>query len=626
MNSQSKTQCEEELEELRARLAEAEETLNAIRTGEVDALVVKGPEGHAVYTLTGAERVYRLLVEAMNEGALVLSPDGSIIYSNHTFAAMLGLPLEHVIGSTVYDYVDKNDIDSLKEMLAEAVWAPGRKEITLRNDSSGAVPAHISVGSLDVEEAGDSISAVVTDLTEHKELECELEKYREHLEDLVEERTRQLKETVGQLKIEIESRKSVENRLAKTNEELSTANENLATLIEELRVTNDELIREAEGRRQVERALRESQRDLNRAQAVAHTGSWRMNIQKNELQWSDETYRMFGVAPETPLTYQLFLSFIHPDDRKYVNTKWQAALQGEPYDIEHRIIVGNTIKWVRETAELELDSQGKLLGGFGTVQDVTEHKEMEQERQRIFEREHHIAETLQQALVPSQVPHTIEGWHVAARYLPALREAQVGGDFYDVFQVDEGKLGVLIGDVVGKGLAAAIRVAAARYAVRSYAYIDLSPARIMTLTNYALCKEGMNERNVLTAFFGILDLETSILTYANAGHEPPLVRSVGGKIIELKVTGPMLGIVDCEYSESTIKLESGDSVIMYTDGITEARTKESILFEQEGVIDNLIKLADASPDQIAEALLRAATSHAGGNLQDDAAIVVLAHE
>lgn len=131
-------------------------------------------------------------------------------------------------------------------------------------------------------------------------------------------------------------------------------------------------------RKQGEQALRESQQDLNRAQAVAHIGSWRLDVQSNELLWSDETYRMFGIPRGTRMTYETFLSAVHPDDREYVDRKWEAALHGEPYDIEHRIVVANEVKWVREKAELEFDGQGVLKGGFGTVQDITERKQVEE--------------------------------------------------------------------------------------------------------------------------------------------------------------------------------------------------------------------------------------------------------
>lgn len=132
-------------------------------------------------------------------------------------------------------------------------------------------------------------------------------------------------------------------------------------------------------RKRAEEALRKSREDLNRAQAVACVGSWRLDIRHDELTWSDETHRIFGVPAGTPLTYETFLAAVHPQDLENVDRCWAAALHGAPYDIEHRIVVGNRVKWVREVAELELDGQGNLLGGFGTVQDITERKQAEQQ-------------------------------------------------------------------------------------------------------------------------------------------------------------------------------------------------------------------------------------------------------
>jgi len=125
-------------------------------------------------------------------------------------------------------------------------------------------------------------------------------------------------------------------------------------------------------RKQFERRLQASQADLKRAQAVARTGSWHLDMARNEIRWSDETHRIFGLPKGTPVSYQTFLECVHPADRESVNQRWQAALRGEPYDIEHRIIVDGHVKWVRERAELERGEDSEVIGGFGTTQEITE--------------------------------------------------------------------------------------------------------------------------------------------------------------------------------------------------------------------------------------------------------------
>lgn len=182
------------------------------------------------------------------------------------------------------------------------------------------------------------------------------------------------------------------------------------------------------------KALRETEQDLNRAQAVAQTGSWRVDVQRNVLLWSDETYRMFGIPKETPITYEMFLLMVHPEDRECVDDKWQAALQGEGYDIEHRIIVGDEVKWVREKAELEFDEEGMLQGGFGTAQDITEDKKATE--QMAFQSK--LMDTIEDAILATDAGGRITYWGKGtANLLGWQPEEVIGLNAADVFIFEE---------------------------------------------------------------------------------------------------------------------------------------------------------------------------------------------
>ena len=151
-------------------------------------------------------------------------------------------------------------------------------------------------------------------------------------------------------------------------------------------------------RKRAEEALRQSAANLNRAQEIAHIGSWRLDVTRNQLTWSDEAFRIFDVPKGTPLTYESFLGSIHPADREAVDKAWIAAMRGAPYDIEHRIVVSGALKWVRERAEIEFDKDGRAVEGIGTVQDITERKRAQEELLRV-NRAHRALSSCNEALI-----------------------------------------------------------------------------------------------------------------------------------------------------------------------------------------------------------------------------------
>ena len=162
------------------RLEEAEETLRAIRKGEVDALVVSGPQGDQVYTLKGAEQPYRVYVETMNEGAVTLDPGGTILYCNGRLAELLLRPSEQVIGSSIYRFIGPTDTVSFGSAFQRGKQEASRVEISLKRGDGQLVSVYLSFNPLMTDEVS-AVCMVVMDLTERKRAEQQLRESEERL-------------------------------------------------------------------------------------------------------------------------------------------------------------------------------------------------------------------------------------------------------------------------------------------------------------------------------------------------------------------------------------------------------------------------------------------------------------
>jgi two-component system phosphate regulon sensor histidine kinase PhoR len=195
----------EELKELRFQLREANETLHAIRTGQVDALVVETDGGPQLYTLKSADHTYRVFIEKMKEGAVTLNHKGIVLYSNSQFAEMINLPLTKVIGLSIMNFIPEEYKLKFKKLTEQGWHSDSKGEIFLKNKNGELIPFLLSVTSLELDE-GTALSIILTDLTVQKENEKQLElknrqleeakmaayKLNEELEDIVEERTKDL--------------------------------------------------------------------------------------------------------------------------------------------------------------------------------------------------------------------------------------------------------------------------------------------------------------------------------------------------------------------------------------------------------------------------------------------------
>jgi PAS domain S-box-containing protein len=285
---------------------------------------------------------------------------------------------------------------------------------------------------------------------------------------------------------------------------------------------------------------------------------------------------ILGYPPESKIIdEEHWNSIVHPEDRERVLAEEARTDQtGEPFRVEYRVIAGDgRVVWVRDEATLVRDEEGQPLYWLGVQYDVTEQKREAQERERI-EQELRIARLIQQTLLPKTLPE-LSGYDVAAYYQPAR---EVGGDFYDLFELEGGRLGLVVGDVTDKGIPAALVMATTRTMLRVSAQRLFPPAEVLKRTNEALVPD-IPPNMFITCLYAILDTESGRLVYANAGHDPPYLRHNGSDVEELRARGMPLGLMPgMEYEEKEITLERGESVLFYSDGLVEAHDSHHEMF------------------------------------------------
>ncbi|MHB9004727.1 MAG: SpoIIE family protein phosphatase [Coriobacteriia bacterium] len=241
---------------------------------------------------------------------------------------------------------------------------------------------------------------------------------------------------------------------------------------------------------------------------------------------------------------------------------------------------------------------------------------------RMYENEHRIADRLQEALLA--LPDQIEGLQFAHAYHSASEAARVGGDFYDIFELDDRHVGVTIGDVTGKGLDAAVLTSLAKDTIRAHACESgKSPARILALTSDVIHRATDTETFV-TLFFGLLNCETGVLVYANAGHPVPLILGRRGIPTSLETTGPPAGAFrGSEFDQAQSCLEPQDILFLYTDGLTEARDPASGMYGDQRLIDLLSGGHGETAFGVVDAVIVDVLAFAGGRLTDDLAILAV---
>jgi PAS domain S-box-containing protein len=256
---------------------------------------------------------------------------------------------------------------------------------------------------------------------------------------------------------------------------------------------------------------------------------------------------------------------------------------------------------------------------LGTLRLAADRVALAIDHARVYEREHRIAETLQRSLLPERLPR-LPGLEVAARYRPAASEAEVGGDWYDVIPIPGGAIGLVMGDVSGKGLAAASMVGRLRSALRAYALEGHGPEIVVDRLNRLVWTE-LEESQMATLIYLVLDPAEGTMRWVNAGHLPPLV-VVGDRMPHFLEGGRSvpLGVLPFPNFEAvSVGLEPGGTVVLYTDGLVE-RPGEHI----DDGLDKLaqeVRAAPPTPEELCDRLLEAMVPDAGA--ADDVALLAL---
>jgi len=241
-------------------------------------------------------------------------------------------------------------------------------------------------------------------------------------------------------------------------------------------------------------------------------------------------------------------------------------------------------------------------------------------RQRL-ERDLHLAERIQQSFLPRKLPK-LSGFTFCARYEPAY---EVGGDFYDFVRLDENRLGIVVGDVSGKGVGAALYMARLTRDLRYFALAESEPRRVLARLNEAVIEGGQDDIFV-TLVYGVLDGPRRTLEWTSAGHMPPILRHRDeGEVRPLDCTteaGLPLGVMpDAVYESGLVELNPGDTVLMYTDGLVEAMSPDKEMFGQERLLKSLGE-SSSQADAVLDRAIHACARHVGAAPQfDDTTIV-----
>ncbi len=230
-----------------------------------------------------------------------------------------------------------------------------------------------------------------------------------------------------------------------------------------------------------------------------------------------------------------------------------------------------------------------------------------------------VAGEIQQAILPRQLPQIAEIAEHVDLYASMTPAKEVGGDFYDFFKIDDNRMGIVIADVSGKGVPASIFMAVSRTLLRATGMRGVPSDECLTSVNKMLCNESVDSMFV-TMFYGIYNIKTGVMEYTNAGHNPPyIIRAATGKAEALPFSQDIVAGMfdDIVFTTQKLQLEQGDSLVMFTDGVTEAFNTNGEQFDESGLEKSLEGMANEKAEDVTRKILNDVNTFAGEEPQSD---------
>ena len=281
--------------------------------------------------------------------------------------------------------------------------------------------------------------------------------------------------------------------------------------------------------------------------------------------------------------------------------------------------------YYQETRPFTADEIGLAQSFANQAANALENARLFAELRAMYAHQKQIAGTLQNSLLPD-VPPQVGVVEFAHEYQAALEEAVIGGDFFDLFPLGEDRMGLVMADVSGKGLKAAVQTAMLKYTLRGFALESLdAPGHVLARVNDVLCSPMSSHDGFVTLFYGVLNTRTAEIVYASAGHEPPLQRlaATGNVLEQTGCDGLALGAMPhVTYTECRFSLAPGDLLLLYTDGLTEARAADGSFLGTDGLIQYLPR-EDVSAAEAVQSVYAQVSAFAGDVRRDDVAMLLL---